>query len=213
MKPLRIVIADDHAMICDGLKMIIEAHEGLQVVAVAADGEEAVRLVERLQPDLAILDISMPEMNGILACELIKKKAPSVRSIILTMHHTSEYVFRAFEAGAAGYLLKESAGGEMIAAIRTVMKGRRFLGRGVEDPFASQPELPAKSPLASLSRREHQVMQMVVEGKTSAEIANKLSLSPKSVESYRSRLMTKLEVPNLAALVKFALEHGITPSA
>jgi DNA-binding NarL/FixJ family response regulator len=211
----RILIADDHDIVRDGLKMIIESQGDLRVVGTACDGHDVIRRAEELHPDIILMDISMPELNGIEASRLIKVRYPGIRIIILSMHYTSEHVFRAMYAGAQGYLLKESAGSEVVAALRAVIKGQRFFGRGVELPVDMRTgvttSLP-KSPLDSLSQREREVLQYVVEGRTSAEIAELLSLSPKSVETYRSRLMVKLGIPNIPALVKFALQHGITPT-
>jgi DNA-binding NarL/FixJ family response regulator len=161
------------------------------------------------------MDIAMPEMNGIEATGAIRARLPSAKVIILSMHNTREHVYRAFRAGAAGYLLKESAGIEVVAAVRSVLRGRNYVGSGMEQPPPERlrRDRPGgrKSPLESLSRREREVLQFVVDGKTSAEVAEILGLSPKSVETYRSRMMKKLGVDSLAALVKFAVGSGMTP--
>lgn len=203
-----ILIADDHAIVREGLSMILEASEEMIVVGEARDGREAVSLAEALRPDVVVMDIAMPELNGIDATRIILERVPGVRVVMLSMHNTSEHVFRAMQAGARAYLLKESAGAGLVAAVRAVIRGDSYLGEGVDSP-APQPS--PQSPLESLSQREREVVQLVVAGKTSAEIALILSLSPKSVETYRSRLMTKLGVNNISSLVKFALQHGITP--
>jgi len=209
----RILIVDDHAVVRDGLRMILEAKKDLSVVGTAANGREAVAKAGALRPDVILMDIAMPGMNGIEATRVICEAEPSIRVIILSMYHTGEHVFRALQAGVRGYLLKESAGEEVVRAVRAVMKGKSFFGKGVERPskdvFVSGPSSP-KSPLESLSIREREVLQYVVEGKTSAAIAEILGLSPKSVETYRSRLMKKLGVTNVPSLVKFALQHGFT---
>ena len=212
--PVGILIADDHAVVRDGLKMILEINDDFHVVGTAVNGREAMAMVRELHPDVVLMDIAMPEMNGIEASRLICENHPDTRIIILSMYHTHEHVFRALRAGVRGYLLKESAGNEIVSAIRAVLKGQRYLGKSVELPRELSGREPAdstKSPLESLSKRERQVLQHVVEGRTSAEIAATLSLSPKSVETYRSRLMLKLGIANIPALVKFALQHGITP--
>jgi len=213
--PVRILIADDHAVVREGLRMILEATGDMKIVGEALDGRDAIEKAETLRPDVIIMDISMPEMNGIEATRIICERLPTVKIIILSMHHTNEHIFRAIQAGARAYLLKESAGSSVAKAIQAVLKGQHYFGAGVEAP----PKMPQNgkklqpaSPLESLSQREREVIQLVVEGKTSAEIAEVLSLSPKSVETYRSRLMLKLGVSNLPALVKFALLHGITPA-
>jgi DNA-binding NarL/FixJ family response regulator len=209
------MIADDHALVREGLKMILEATEGMTVVGEAVDGRDAMEKADELKPDIIVMDISMPEMNGIEATRLICERLPSVKIIMLSMHHTNEHIFRALQAGARAYLLKESAGSWVVKAINAVIKGQYYFGAGVEAP-QKMPQTTkrsrSQSPLESLSQREREVIQLVVEGKTSAEIAEILSLSPKSVETYRSRLMLKLGVNNLPALVKFALLHGITPA-
>jgi len=212
---VRIMIADDHALVREGLKMILEATDGMTVVGEAIDGRDAIEKAVELKPDIIVMDISMPEMNGIEATRMICERLPSVRIIILSMHHTNEHIFRALQAGARAYLLKESAGSWVVKAINAVLKGQYYFGAGVEAPATmpqSKKNCRNQSPLESLSQREREVIQLVVEGKTSVEIAEILSLSPKSVETYRSRLMLKLGVNNLPALVKFALLHGITPA-
>jgi DNA-binding NarL/FixJ family response regulator len=211
---VKILIADDHAIIRDGLRMILEAHADMTVVETASSGRDAISKAKALQPDIIIMDIAMPELNGIDATRVICKAAPHTRVIILSMHNTPEHVHRALRAGGRGYLLKESAGSEVVKAVRAVMNGALFFGKGVDKPEApARADRPpaAKSPLETLSEREREVLQLVVEGKTSATIAEVLFLSPKSVETYRSRLMKKLGIADLPTLVKFALQHGITP--
>ena len=212
---VRILIADDHAVVREGLRMILEATGDMTVVGEALDGRDAIEKAATLRPDVIIMDISMPEMNGIEATRIICERLPMVKIIILSMHHTNEHIFRAIQAGARAYLLKESAGASVATAIQAVMKEQFFFGAGVEAPpnvDRNNSRARASSPLESLSQREREVLQLVVEGKTSVEIAEILSLSPKSVETYRSRLMLKLGVNNIPSLVKFALLHGITPA-
>jgi DNA-binding NarL/FixJ family response regulator len=213
--PVRILIADDHAIVRDGLRMILESLSDMYVVGEAGDGRDAMVQAEALRPDVIIMDIAMPDLNGIEATRMICERLPSVKIIILSMYHTKEHVFRAMQAGARGYLLKESAGSTVVNAIRAVMKDHQYFGDGVESPTMirySDPRSIPQSPIDSLSPRELEVIQFVVEGKTSAEIAKILSLSPKSIETYRSRLMSKLGINNIPSLVKFALLHGITPN-
>lgn len=213
--PFRILIADDHAVIREGLKIILESQGSMTVVGEAINGRDALEKSLALKPDVIVMDITMPDMNGIEATRLIHGQLPSVRIIILSMHHSREHVFRAIQAGASAYLLKESAGTCVFAAVQTVMRGGSYFSEGVEPPpnmsqAGNKSRIP--SPLESLSQREREVLQLVVEGNTSAEIAESLNLSPKSVETYRSRLMLKLGVGNVPSLVKFALLHGITPT-
>ena len=207
---IRIMIVDDHAVVRDGLKMILEADANMRIVAMATDGREAIATIEEHRPDVVIMDISMPGLSGIEAAWQIRERLPAVKILFLSMHHSAEHIYRALQAGAQGYLLKECAGSEVVTAVRTIIKGKRFFGQGVEPPVERRHGV--KSPLDSLSRREQEIMQLVVEGKTSAEIAKLLSLSPKSVETYRSRLMVKLGVKNIPTLVKFALEQDKTPT-
>ena len=210
---IRVLLADDHAMMREGLRALLSASPGFSVVGEARSGREAVQRAEELKPDVLVMDISMPGLNGIEAARMIVERCPATRIIMLSMHSTAEHVFRAFNAGASGYVLKESAGAEVITAIHTVQAGGRYqspaFGEAVRLNFASR----GRSPLDSLSTRERQVLQLVVEGKSSAAIARIVSLSPKTVETYRSRLMKKLGVKDVPALVKFALQHGLTPPA
>jgi DNA-binding NarL/FixJ family response regulator len=208
--PVRILIVDDHAIVRQGLKLILESLSDIDVAGEAGDGRDAVEKAEALKPDVIIMDISMSDMNGIEASRMIRERLPKVKVIILSMHHSNEHVFRAMQAGASAYLLKESAGSSVVNAVRAVMRGRLYFSEGIEAPIKSCST--SQSPAESLSPREREVLQFVVEGKTSAEIAEVLSLSPKSIETYRSRLMLKLGVNNVPALVKFALLHGITPT-
>lgn len=208
---IRVLLVDDHAMMRDGLKGLLEA-AGIRVVGEAADGRAALQRAVELKPDVVIMDIAMPDMNGIDAARLLREKCPATRIVMLSMHSSSEHVFRAFEAGVAGYLLKESAGAEVAAAVRAAHAGKRYQSRAIVSfDAAAQTRAAHSSPLDSLSAREREVLQLVVEGRSSAEIAKIVFLSPKSVETYRSRLMKKLGVGDVPALVKFAILHGLTP--
>jgi DNA-binding NarL/FixJ family response regulator len=208
---IRVLLADDHALMREGLRALLTAATDIEVVGEVRTGREAERQVPRLNPDVVLMDIAMPDLNGIEAARAIHAKCPAVRIVILSMHATAEYVYRAFEAGACGYLLKEVAVEEVITAVRAVHVGGRYLSpalaESVPDPGAGH----ARGPIDSLSTRERQVLQLVVEGHTSNEIARMINLSPKSVDTYRSRLMLKLGVKDVPSLVKFALEHGLTP--
>lgn len=208
---IQVLLADDHAMMLDGLKALLAASPDIQVVAEAGNGREAVRRATELRPDVVLMDVSMPDLNGIEAARLLRERLPEIRVVILSMHSSSEHVFRALDAGAAGYLLKESAGAELVLAVRAVHAGRRYLSSALTLPESGDRAATGQSsPLASLSSRERQVLQLVVEGRSSAEIAAMVSLSPKTVETYRSRLMKKLAVSDVASLVKFAIQHGLT---
>ncbi len=210
---ISVFLADDHAVMRDGLRAMLEHQPDITVVGEATNGREAVRLVAQLRPDVVVMDIGMFELNGIEATQRIAERCPSVRVIILSMHSSQEYIRRALRAGARGYLLKESAGAEVVQAVRTVQRGGRYLSARVSEQILDAYPRGAThddDPLSVLSPREREVLQLVVEGKTSGEIATLIFLSPKTVETYRSRLMSKLGVTDLAGLVKFAIQHGVT---
>lgn len=213
---ITVFLADDHAVVRDGLRALLEAQPDISVIGDAANGREAVRLVAQLCPNVVVLDIAMPDLNGIEAARQIREVCPSAQVIILSMYSTTEHVFRALQAGACGYLLKESAGIEVVNAVRAVHASHRYLSQKVSDRLIDnyihqRQAAEAKGPLARLSPREREILQLVVEGKSSVEIAGILSLSLKTVETYRSRLMHKLGISDLPALVKFAIQHGLTP--
>ncbi len=210
---IRVLLADDHSVVRDGLRLLLQAAGDMEVVGGAAHGHEAVRMVRQLVPDVAIMDIAMPQLNGIEATVLIHEACPSVQVLMLSMHSTAEHIYRALSAGAAGYLLKESAGPELVAAVRAVHAGRRYLSQKIAETVVDDyiRERRVVGPLDSLSRRERQILQLVAEGRTTADTAKLLCLSPKTVETYRSRMMLKLGVPDFAGLVRFAVQHGLTP--
>lgn len=210
--PVRIIIADDHAVVREGLRMILESLSDMVVVGEARNGHEALVQAELLKPDVIIMDIAMPELNGIEATRLISERFPATRVIILSMHQNNEHVFRAMKAGARAYLLKEFAGFSVVNAVRAVMRGQQYYGEGIEAPnmLKSGHHALPQSPLDSLSRRERETLQLVAEGNSNAAIAEVLNISPKSVETYRSRLMVKLDVSTVSDLVKYALLHGVT---
>lgn len=212
---IKILLADDHAIVRDGLHALLEKQPGFQVVGSVANGREAVRMARELKPDVVLMDIAMPELNGIDATEQIKQVSPQSQVVILSIHATSEHIFRAFRAGALGYLLKESAGAEAVLAVQAAYEKRRYLTQRIADTvldhyMLQQSTSSQHSPLESLSAREREVLQLVAEGLSSAEIAAKLSLSVRTVETYRSRLMKKLEIDDLPMLIRFAIDNGLT---
>ena len=209
--PITVLIADDHAVVREGLANLLSAQPDIRVIGTAADGRETVREVAKLQPEVVIMDIAMPQMNGIEAAREIRERAPQAKVVILSMYSSTEHVFHALEAGARAYLLKESAANEIVAAVRAVHAGRRYLSPRIAETMAEVvSRSAAESPLSRLSPRERQVLQLVAEGRSSAQIAATLHLSPKSVDTYRSRVMQKLHLGDVASLVKFAIQHGIT---
>jgi len=211
----RVLIADDHTIVREGLSRILEDEDDLEVVGQAENGREAVRLAAERDPDVVVMDIAMPELNGAEATRQILDTTPEVVVVILSMHATSEYVYRALEAGAKGFVVKEAAGEEVVDAVRAVRVGRRYFSQKVQELMV-QGYIDRRlaecdeGPLGRLSPRERQVLQLVVEGKSSKEIARSIHLSPKTVETYRSRLMDKLGLHDIPSLVKFAIEHGLT---
>lgn len=210
-----VLLADDHAVVRDGLRYLLEANPDIRVVGHAEDGRQAVELVERLRPDVVVMDIAMPGLNGIEATRIIVKNSPSIRVVILSMHSTEEHVNRSLKAGASGFLLKESAGPEVVEAVRSVHAGHRYLSQKVSDWLidsyvSRQLETRQGNQIERLSHRELEVLQLVVEGSSSVEIASILGLSPKTVDTYRSRIMTKLDIHDMAGLVKFAIQQGLT---
>jgi len=206
---IHVLIADDHAIVRDGLRAVLELDSRIKVAGLASTGREALAAARNLHPDVVILDVAMTDMNGIDAAELMIKAVPRVRILMLSMHASSEYVHRALKAGAMGYVLKSAATKDIKEAINTVLGGRVFLSSGIR--LGRPGGESAASPLDSLSARERQVLQLVVEGQSSSRIASLLNLSPKTVETYRSRLMKKLGVGSVAELAKFAVAHGLTP--
>jgi DNA-binding NarL/FixJ family response regulator len=208
-----VLLADDHAIVREGLHALLAASTGISVIGEVGNGRDAVRRTDELKPDVLVMDIAMPDLNGIEAASLIHAKCPQTKIVMLSMHSSTEHVYRAFQAGASGYVLKVSAGKEVIAAVRAVHAGQRYLSPALHDVSeATMMGTGRASPLESLSARERQVLQLVVEGKSSAEIARIVHLSPKTVETYRSRLMKKLGVSDVPSLVKFAIQHGVTPA-
>lgn len=208
---LRILLADDHAVLRDGLRALLDAEPGMEVVASVAGGREAIEAARRLKPDVAVLDINMPGLNGIEATHALLQLDPAPQVLILSMHGTSEHVYRALQAGARGYLLKESAGSEVAGAVRAVAAGRRYLGQRIADVALGDYLARGRDsgPLDSLSARERQLLQLLAEGRGNAEAARLLSLSVKTIETYRSRLLQKLGLEDITALVRFAVEHHL----
>jgi DNA-binding NarL/FixJ family response regulator len=205
------MLADDHAVVRDGLRALLEGGNDLQVVAVAGNGREAVAEALRLKPDIVIMDIAMPELDGVEATRRIVERCPETRVLILSMYLSAEHIYRALQAGAQGYVLKESAGEEVVDAIRALRAGKRYLSHRITETVIDDylREGTNVSPLDSLSLRERDVLQLVVEGRTNAAIAQALSLSPKTVETYRARIMKKLKVRDTVELVKFSMRHGL----
>jgi DNA-binding NarL/FixJ family response regulator len=204
----RVLIADDHPIVSQGFRALLE-REGFEVVAEAADGQEAVRLAKELRPDIAVLDLAMPLMNGLEAGREIQQRQPETRTVLLTMHTEEHHVAAALRAGIRAYVLKTQAADDLVQAIRAVLRREIYLSPGVSnlvlDAYLSGQQAPG-DPLAP---RERQVLQLVAEGKTSKEIAVLLGLSVKTAESYRTRIMEKLDIHHTAGLVRYAIRQGL----
>jgi DNA-binding NarL/FixJ family response regulator len=209
---IRIILVDDHRLVREGVSRLLEAQADMQVVGSFGNAGDAVQFAAREQPDVAILDIAMPNTNGIDLARQLRVASPDTQLLMLSMHSNPEYVRRALRAGALGYVAKESAGPVLVEAVRAVQEGRRYLSepldRGAMQRYLLESGEP--DPLETLTVREREVLRYTVEGNTIAETAQQLGVSPKSVETYRSRLMTKLAIEDLPSLVKFAIRNGIT---
>jgi DNA-binding NarL/FixJ family response regulator len=211
-KPIRTLIADNHAILVDSLRALLKPLRDIQVVASTVDASEAVELVVKLRPDVAIIAVNVVGMNGIDVARQMRKLAPATRILILSMYTTPEYVYQAFRAGAHGYVVKEARAVEVIEALRRISRGKRYMSEAVSNliigDIAAEGSV-CQDPLALLTDRERDVLRLTASGKSSAASAKFLGLSPKTVETYRSRLMRKLEIRNITSLVKFAIRHGI----
>jgi DNA-binding NarL/FixJ family response regulator len=211
---IRILLADDHAIILDGLASLLERNTDFKVVGRARDGMSAVRLAAELFPDVVIMDISMPGLNGIEATRRILAANPKRRVIALSMHNDGRYISEALKSGALGYLLKESAFEELIAAVRTVMKGQCYLSASIAGvvikDYVRHLEKTESGAFSVLTPREREVLQALSEGLSTKEIACRLSVSVKTVETYRSQIMEKLDIHSVAELTKYAIREGIT---
>lgn len=206
--PVRVFLADDHVVVRQGLKALLE-REGFQVIGEASDGHTALQLISGLNPDVAVLDVGMPLMNGIDIAQQLGQAAPKTKTVLLTKHDEDQYVTAALRAGVRGYVLKGQAGTDLVQAIHHVMRGRMYLSPGISQvvvqAFLNKTELAAEP----LSSRERQVLQLIGEGKSTKEIAGLLGISVKTAESHRSRLMQKLDIHEVASLVRYAIRRGL----
>ncbi len=212
MNAIRVLLADDHALVRSGIRMVLESLAGVQVVAEAEDGRRAFDLVQTLRPDVVLLDISMPELNGLEAAARIRSQHAQAKVVILSMHAGVDYVMQAFRAGASGYILKDATPPELEFALRAVARGETYIsprisGRVLEQFI--QVADGAKSPLESLSSRQREILQLIAEGRSTKQIAARLGVSIKTVETHRAQLMQRLDIHGLAGLVRFAVRHGV----
>ncbi|MFZ7124915.1 MAG: response regulator [Desulfobacterales bacterium] len=208
---IRVLLADDHSIVRDGLRRIIEDSGDMEVVAEAADGREALRKVAATPPDVAVVDISMPGLDGLEVVARLQAEHPRIPVLILTMHEEAQYVVRAIEAGAMGYLTKQSAPEQLVAAIRKIHNGQRYITDDATEALALRVARGAagQTPLDSLSMRELQVLRRLAMGHTSREIATAYSISIKTVDTYRARLLKKLDLRNSAELIRFAIQNNL----
>jgi DNA-binding NarL/FixJ family response regulator len=218
MKPIRVLLADDHALVRAGLRALIERLPGVEVTGEASNGREAVKQIHALRPDVVLMDIGMSELNGLEATARVTKECPGVRVIILSMHTSEEYVVRALRAGAAGYLVKGAGPAELEVAVQAVARGQTYLSPAVSKQVVSDylrrvegdaAAGPAESPHDLLTPRQREILQLVAEGRTTKEIAQRLGLSVKTVETHRAELMDRLDIHDIAGLVRFAVRTGL----
>lgn len=213
---IRILLADDHAIVRHGLIKSIQEEEDMEVVGQAEDGLSTIEMVRELSPDLVLMDISMPDINGMDATVEIVRDFPQVKIIALSMHSAKKFVREMFKAGASGYLLKDCEFEELTNAIRTVMSGKTYLSpeiaEVVVDSYVRTSNEDQSSAFSALTKRERQVLQLMSEGQTTKQIGLKLHISPKTVEAHRLRVMEKLEIDNIAQLTKYAIQEGLTSS-
>ena len=208
---ISVLIADDHTVVAEGLRHLVAAQPEMEVIGLAENGRDAVRSAMDARPDIVLMDHGMPLLNGTEATRLIRERCPDTRVIMLSMYSDAVHVYRALQAGATGYIIKRSVAKEVVDAIWAVHRGGRYLSRQLADIVVDVVHRTApEDPLERLSSRERQVLQLLAEGHSVAEIAGTLSLSPKTVETYRARMMEKLGIYELAGLVRFAIQQGVT---
>jgi DNA-binding NarL/FixJ family response regulator len=206
--PTRVILADDHAIVRQGIKSLLE-REGLQVLAEASDGREALNHAEKLSPDIVIMDIGMPTLNGMEAARELARTCPKVKPILLTQHDEPQYVSAALKAGVKGYVLKNQLSSDLIHAIQQVMRGHVYLSPGISASVMAAIHSKNEIPTDPLTSRERQVLQLIAEGKSTKDVAALLGVSVKTAESHRSRLMQKLDIHETATLVRYAVKHGL----
>jgi two-component system response regulator NreC len=211
---IKILVADDHKIVRDGLRTLIEKENGMEVIAEAEDGRSALRQAKKLLPDIVIMDITMPDLNGIDATRAIFDEAPGVKVIALSMHSDRRFVSGMLEAGASAYLLKDSAFEELATAIRAVVANQVYLSPKIADivvrRFVSKSASTERSAFTELTKREREVLQLLAEGVSTKEIAGRLNLSVKTVETHRANIMDKLDIHTISELVKYAIREGLT---
>jgi DNA-binding NarL/FixJ family response regulator len=210
----KVIIVEDHKLFREGLKSILSDKAGLEVVGEAGDGLEAIRTVKKCQPDIILLDLSMPKMNGISVMREIKSQFPEIKIMALTIHESDQYVLEAFEAGADGYCLKDAGRNELMVAVDSVLQGKRYISPSISDNvlegyLTGRKKLKSKTSWDTITQREREVLKLLGEGYQNKEISDMLHISVKTVEKHRANIMNKLDLHNAAALTAFAIEHGL----
>ncbi len=215
MIPIRVLLAEDHHLVRDGLRLLMEGQPDMEVVAEAASGSQAVELARQLRPDVVVMDIAMPDMDGLTATRIIRSDVPESQVLILSMHASDVYFFQALDAGAAGYVVKKAASDELLDAVRIVASGDAYFHPSVARKLlqiyrhragADSPEPPG---YASLTAREREVMMLLIQGYTNQEVAERLSISPSTVQAHRTRVLEKLDLRSVVDLVRYAIRHGL----
>jgi len=208
-KKIRVLLADDHGVVRQGFRLLLSRHEDIDVVGEASSGREALELCRKLHPSLVILDVAMPEMNGVEATRLILQECPGTNILILSMHKDAIYVRETLRAGAKGYLLKDAIDKDLIEAVRAVARGEGFLSPGVSATVLKDYQTHVTDPLDLITNRERQILQLLAEGKTSKDIAAELNISVYTVDAHRSRIMKKLQLRTIGDVIRFALQRGL----
>lgn len=217
MDKIRILLADDHALIRSGIATLLQGNADFSIIGEAKDGEEAVQKAKELNPDVVVIDLSMPKLSGVEATKIIKKKFPNIRVLVLTMHENEEYVYQILKSGAGGYVLKSAGKEELSSAIRAVARGEKFFSPRVSQIMAEgylrraeEDELIRRQEDVPLTRREKEILALVANGLTNQQIADQLYISPRTVDTHRTNIMQKLDIHDVVNLVRYAIEHGIT---
>ena len=206
--PIQVLLADDHVIVRQGVRGLLE-REGFKICGEAADGRDAIRLAEACHPDVAILDLAMPGLNGVDAAREIMRLQPQTKAIVLTMHKDEAYILQALSAGVSGYILKTQAAADLVQAIREVVRGSVYLSPGVSRAVVDAYRAKSSVPPDPLSPREREILQLVAEGRTTKQIAAILGVSVKTAESHRTRIMEKLDIHETAGLVRYAIRRGV----
>ena len=210
----KVVIVEDHKLFREGLKSMLADKTGMEVVGEAGDGLEAIRIVKKIRPDIILLDLSMPKMNGISVMKEIKNQYPEIKIMALTIHESDQYVLEAFEAGADGYCLKDAGRNELMVAVDSVLQGKHYIspsisGSVLEGYLSGRKKLKSQTSWDTITQREREVLKLLGEGYQNKEIADMLFISVKTVEKHRANIMNKLDLHNAAALTAYAIEHGL----